>query len=208
MDSEKIYEMHIIKAADTTSPSIHTFPIDAEALPANITLQHLRTLTSEQLSFLSAHLSRLNDKVAAEAAARPPNPVACNETHEEDFETPWALEGIEVDVEPETVFRSATQGVRRPGRSEKKDVMGVKTWKPTPGVQKDIVAVYSRLICCRGYRRGFGANVYNYARAQVKGAEEVWKVSEEIGGGIGKAPVTVVERRGGYRSDSEDEIIV
>ncbi|KAF8537888.1 hypothetical protein BDD12DRAFT_806594 [Trichophaea hybrida] len=202
MDSEKIYSLHIIKDADTSSPSIHTFPIDSDSLPTTISLQHLRTLTSSQLRIISSHLSSLN-------SALPEKTPPCDpgEAQESDFETPWALEGIEIEVVPDTLFVNALFGARRPGRGgEKREVFGVKTWKPKEGVvQKEIVAVFSRLVCCRAYRRGFQGSV-SYARPHGRGPqlhEEVWKVDGEVG------RETVLERRGaGYRSDSEDEILV
>lgn len=266
MVSEKIFELHIIKSANTDSPTIHTFPIDAGSLP-EISLRHIRTLTSTQLIFLANHLETLNDSLAAQrkqkadaaaaaAAAANTLPEAPIETEatpkpeahpinhpyksppflpgtapfvfpprpsntpspslEEDFETLWVLEGIDLECEPETLWCSTMVPPRRRYVGGKTKDLGVKTWKPIPGVQTEIVAVYSRNVCARNNAYSPQRGVYRDVEPYMTGNQpEVWEVQEVVRekrnlvvNGRVRSPSRgrcVPDR---YSSDSDEEVLV
>jgi hypothetical protein len=207
--------LHVIKNADAASPSVHSFPIDAEALTdimSSCSMRHLRVLSAEQLRFLSDHLKDMNAdlesgkaarKEAAAAAVESTTPTDAANHHcppdqptipirplpltlgpppqeqpvEEDFESPWVLEGIDIELEPETFFRNAEHVPRRRrgGLSPLRETVGVRTWKPVKGPQKEIVAVYSRMVATRGTRRGW----FGPGRHARRSDEEVWTVVED-----------------------------
>ncbi|CCX32733.1 hypothetical protein FPQ18DRAFT_322186 [Pyronema domesticum] len=219
LDSEKLFQLVIIKYDNTSLPSMHSFPVDSDALPDRLSLRHLSSLTSGQLDVIDDTLNDMNAKLAEVAKAKkekgakeaadkereskkcegkdedegdsmvsPLNYQGWELAQESDYEKPWVLEGIEIELEPETIYKIAKR--TDTGRStylthgqEGHNMFnsdfdgawfGIHTWKPTPGVKKEIVVVFSRLAACRGYRRGFGGSRWRGVRAED--GEEVWKV--------------------------------
>ncbi|KAI5820552.1 hypothetical protein BZA77DRAFT_301049 [Pyronema omphalodes] len=218
LDSEKLYQLVVIKYDNPSGPSMYSFPVTGDALPERLSLQYLSSLTSDQLKLIHDTMNDMNAKLAEateaaeEAKAKKENSVKEFEikgeavegnptaqqpkqyqewelAQESDYERPWVLEGIEVELEPETIYRVTKRAeTGRPihvvhgqeghhGNSNSdRALFGINTWKPTPGVKKDIAVVYSRWAACRGNKRGSVVSRWRGIRADQD--VEVYRVCE------------------------------